>query len=126
MTQNLNTNQMIETKPIITDMELVTTPDLLQVKTIRKKYMEQMEKRTPGDLIIKDDTPIRVIGRVQNFVLAHTDRIQYFKISKIDFLDHAVSMLVQKRRVNDAVPNMAVVVEEANELFHKLPQIFQD
>ena len=109
----------IKERRVIDDIVLVEHPELIKVKTIKKVYLEQVQK------LDKDGDPwrdcnLKIVGKADYEILLERVDGRLIKAHRIDF----VALITQKYMSKGLDYKEAVT--KAQEEIESLPQIFKD
>lgn len=110
--------------PIVGEFNLVATPSLIKVQTIKKKMVDQMPETPLKMLEDHGDKMFRVLGRVGPYVVFHVDSQQFTKIHRNEFVDYTVGSLIRLLPKNEKADSNKLHTE-ANAVFNKIPQMFE-
>ena len=108
----------IKTKKLTGNIKLITNPELIKVKTIKRKYVEQISF---CPLTHDGYDPFEIVGQTQGYVIVKTEH----GINKISISDYRLELIrlytIQKP---DAVREEYYRYTE--DLFNQIPQLFED
>ena len=110
--------------PIVGEFNLVATPSLIKVQSIKKKMVDQMPETPLKMLADAGDVEFRVLGRVGPYVVFHSDSHQFSKIHRNDFEDYHMGIAIRKLPVEER-PDSNKLHEEAYAVFNKIPMMFE-
>lgn len=107
----------LTTRPLTGNIQLINNPELIKVKTIKKKYVEQM------NFFLFSDTyaTVDVIGQTKSYVIVKSQD----RLGKISIADYRL-FLIGLHQIQKPNCSNQESMDYALEVTEKIPLLFED
>jgi len=114
----------LKTKDLLFGHKLVTNPELITVKAMKKKFVDQVPQILYQTFVNTKPAVIGIADSYKIILLEADGKIKY--IHRIDYTKYIQEMLRMKREDENIKPDYKEAVNMAQEEVEGIPQIFMD
>lgn len=110
----------IKEKNIIGGIGLIENPELIKVKVIKGKYVEQMSPLSMPEL---ESKKVEIVGRTRIHVIFRTETGEFKKFHNLDMMVYLRKEMMLK---NPTIIDMREATPMANQEYERIPFIFEE